>query len=1029
MKRIKASAVKTPNLAFKNETLTTDVISHRSTLGYALKSIDLLHGAVDAKVNGYSALVLSDKKNIENSISIKNPNIRDIQLENIDADKAIRIVTDIQAKASVDAQPKSLFLMYIESDGIEMGWASEPNNFTQFLLEFMDSSHMSISFFLGESRLFLNTAGKFTDTPFHFEYIWNKDSGALCLIAPGSEGDILTCDVTSSLQIGTVKHWLPKNITLFGGTFPASSVLKVRAMEETATPDVSIHWNEFEKSYEKSATTVSLKSLSGVDASFLVDMAYNSATEDLLQFGLIQTKDMLDRTHIQGRTSYSLKGDAKDEINYRQYTGIFSGSDEEGGYTAPLLSYVSQNASILCKAGKSTKFVAPSDMGVFESLNINDTTFFECGAIGGETPLLSDKVYKRLSNYTSNIKDDATGAYLCTWLYNPGNGDDAIWLDRYYNPLNQKTDNALLIGVGDVITEQESIINKAVYQEALTKNGFFDKKSDLAIEPDAEYLYYRLSEDFFSRYTEVTLKDRFLIDEVDIQPSTTFFNQSMENYASGLTVNIAVERKDWSTTLGHTVFSNKNGDGVALLSDAYKTIFIAVNRVTSVDILDTKLERIINIPASLINPGNSISFVHFHNPTDMLLVFFTSGDFMKVSLEGAVRERGYNVALAGNLISGTTYDRTTDAVVVSKTDGSAIGINWLNLSSYALPSTPKSIAFAGKKAHLASGHLYIDGVEFKTGAIALGSVLDVSTDRDDNLIIMSLLGGQRFVSIFDNNQLFKSSFDVPNTTINISTINIEQENFVLLQTDVSLIKVTYLGAVVRTLTGSFGASVLSAIGIIKKYFNSASTLDLTLDFRFTRYSDNGASVVHDTFTVKADKLSKGTHYISFTLDGINGTAKLYVNGFLLKDKTFEKNVFIFPNGFRNEYVIGSPRIGAYTKTGNLLPLPLGFRVSKATFPRFSLINGAIDHTSVVALNKRDSKIPDIRIQLPFAFRSEIEEISTIYKMGVPGRKDSRLRVKISGIKDLKNNEELIAKIDAALNKENPLTTEISSENA
>ena len=62
------------------------------------------------------------------------------------------------------------------------------------------------------------------------------------------------------------------------------------------------------------------------------------------------------------------------------------------------------------------------------------------GAIGGNSPLNSDKIYQKLYEYsdfkntgiTTNVDNSK---YLCSWLwYNPQYPEQSKWLDRYYNP-------------------------------------------------------------------------------------------------------------------------------------------------------------------------------------------------------------------------------------------------------------------------------------------------------------------------------------------------------------------------------------------------------------------------------------------------------------------------------------------------------------------------------------------------------------------------------------------------------------------
>lgn len=104
------------------------------------------------------------------------------------------------------------------------------------------------------------------------------------------------------------------------------------------------------------------------------------------------------------------------------------------------------------------------------------------------------------------------------------------------------------------------------------------------------------------------------------------------------------------------------------------------------------------------------------------------------------------------------------------------------------------------------------------------------------------------------------------------------------------------------------------------------------------------------------------------------------------------------------------------------------RTNDILFSAYSLYSKAATDGQILSIMKRNLTIPDIHLLLPFGFRSEIEETRVFYRMGIPGRKDSRLDVKIKGIEGLNNLDTLLSDIGVALNNENPISTSFSISN-
>jgi hypothetical protein len=135
-------------------------------------------------------------------------------------------------------------------------------------------------------------------------------------------------------------------------------------------------------------------------------------------------------------------------VKLREYERIYTGTNQETGYENPILNFVSNTTLQVLPTDKTTYFhypiTAPSGLLI-------DSDLFNCGAIAGNVPYNSDKIWKKMANYkstsiwgTSQPIGKQTGVWLCSWLSGcqltlsgtSGYIDSPkpVWKDRWYNP-------------------------------------------------------------------------------------------------------------------------------------------------------------------------------------------------------------------------------------------------------------------------------------------------------------------------------------------------------------------------------------------------------------------------------------------------------------------------------------------------------------------------------------------------------------------------------------------------------------------
>jgi hypothetical protein len=213
---------------------------------------------------------------------------------------------------------------------------------------------------------------------------------------------------------------------------------------------------------------------------------------DTTNLDVIVLKNQLLQSDVFSSCDNLLSGGKFYVDGLRDYSNISKDIDQEGDGELEL-SYVFFNQEYKIKSG-TTIFTSPSSMYPFTKLNINDTKFTNSGAFSHSTPEFADKVCS-LSEHPQNYNSDQH--LLCTWL--SGNSVDSVWVDRYYYP-DLISKEAALSGNEFIMPTYDDYVetliqNNTELREDITIQKIFDKRSDMAFEPNKRYRYQRISID------------------------------------------------------------------------------------------------------------------------------------------------------------------------------------------------------------------------------------------------------------------------------------------------------------------------------------------------------------------------------------------------------------------------------------------------------------------------------------------------------------------------------------------------------
>jgi hypothetical protein len=182
----------------------------------------------------------------------------------------------------------------------------------------------------------------------------------------------------------------------------------------------------------------------------------------------------------------------------RVYDRIFTGTNQINGLDQVYLSYFSNTIKTEFQKDTETIFTfAPTST----RKKIQESSLIEDGAIPGETPYVSDRLYFKLQDYSERILDKpklpsivnqnkniANDSWLCSWLYVDEKGNKK-WMDRYYNPAYYSESEAL--------TSKYVNYNDRVYP---TRDYTYDVPSTMFLEPGGLYRYFHVGKNTRKKY-------------------------------------------------------------------------------------------------------------------------------------------------------------------------------------------------------------------------------------------------------------------------------------------------------------------------------------------------------------------------------------------------------------------------------------------------------------------------------------------------------------------------------------------------
>ena len=326
----------------------------------------------------------------------------------------------------------------------------------------------------------------------------------------------------------------------------------------------------------------------------------------------------------------------------RKYENVYTGTNQDKGLDNVYLGYTANTLEMNFPSDQDTQFVfSPTS----ERVPLSSAGLIEDGAIAGEIPFTSDRIFVKIQDYSQIIPDSPqppsitkyNNTWLCSWLSGTMTGDK-MWMDRYYNAAYYTTDQALSAKV----IEYNDRLN-------LTENYTFDLPSEMYLEPGAFYRYFHTGINNRKNFVQhlsansiLTISQWLsspLVDESPLQgegilyfnnPTNLvgdYINLDGSNHAlfpattqllsqDQLTVSLWINPPDWTNIAGNQIFGNYYESGFGLINQSSLTTPIitlvdsndpiAGSKVYNLNYLFTKLPSVSATDSYLVKGSNKI---------------------------------------------------------------------------------------------------------------------------------------------------------------------------------------------------------------------------------------------------------------------------------------------------------------------------------------------------------------------------------------------------------------------------------------
>ena len=1044
--------------------------------GFSLNRIQALSGALDTTINNYTSQYLTSKKRLDDVFTInENPIIL----------KTITTPLVFNSFFNTD-DARSLYIYKNTLSGIDSPEATcrallsaeiTFNNNRYFELEILNGDFLRVKHNNGRKDYFLNFISQGPTRGQCAFYSYTSDTAVLTSERNDMFRYLLDSDgYLQIFKITTVGNG-PENrvLTLSGDkiTFVPimssgmyrcnNNVIKINYNFNKISPKSTSSWISYDSKRQNDLIIDETKSSFNRKDQFLLHANYNTSNTDLLLNYITLNNARSEKNYIKrGASLINSSSKFYPDVEFRDYMSLQTGLDQEKGNDNIALTYVWYDKDIKVVNGTDTVFVAPSSIYPYDRVNINDTKFIVNGALGGKSPVLSDNVYC-LRRDTSGFNN---GRYLCTWL-SGGNNKLGLWVDRYYYPDLITKENAMT----EMPVFSPSFIDPIDSLETTDKvsfaaNAFFDKKSDLCIEPNITYKYSRVGTDdinsyiynssplvsSFSNYYNTLNKPQPYFSNSIIYDGTKynkFILSDKINESSAFTISFDIY-VDPEANYGYQLLGNLTNRGFGVVNDEQITPFLFVfegNKIKSynstfgtlytttfeTEVLDIVKGKGLNDFHVICNSGYIYKVNALGTKTKLEIVpdivpykNFCHDEnyiyFLKNSKTGACIKIDKNSLEASSV---------TAQIFGSYSTYSTSGIKGLliyNNTLYGVPGenvkhvSPNQVYYTLQDTKLLRHDLSTDTVvEFIDTTSA---IVDFIIDVNENVIILHNVSK---VSVYDKtrNLLFTQSYSQITPGLQLVGADIVRQYtstsigpsidvvlaFIDVTSNLYLYSLNNNNAVFTGLSGvntNYTSLRPRRYKITNYNYYRQIPIENKLNFNLTLTNYlSTENIVSRNISFDYSSIDRGYHTFTYRFDPIQGNVTLFVDGDRYENLTVPPGKYAIQDIFSDDLYVGSTGFYNGIDLATYLNQPGYYFINNLKLKNLFIYDKAIRDSEITALNIFGESINDIILSIPAGQRNNMEEIERYFRFS-PGASSSNkinIYLKNLGINnlDIKNN--------------------------
>jgi hypothetical protein len=1023
------------NLEIKNIQLNVD-----GNLNYNI--IPSFKETKDIKTNNYVLTILSRNDNLGTFLNFKD----EINDRNS--------LSYVYSNSSVNIDENALFWRVDNQNFVLDNSFDKLDRTNIFKIDFLDDSKckiyheknnqqsvLSYSLLLSSLKFVSLTAENIDIYPKEFDYI--LDSEKIIFYVKNDIGNFAIKKQNTSLIINYVSE------------FNQDNSFYLKRKDEIDILENINNWVSYQNTFNKNNLNVSEdRSHFDIKNNHLFTTTINSIFS-ALPVNVMTLKNQLNQENDQSRGNVFL---GENETNLKEYESIFTGGWRELGYDKINLGYTSYTTPFVFKSGKTTYFHVPHEIYPYEKLNVNSSKLAESGAVGGNCPLNSDKIWKKLKNYRETSPyslphEENTGQWLCTWL-SAGNPDTRpVWMDRYYNP--SKT--TPYVALSAIATE---IVYKDSFNCLDLDSEISDVKSSLTFEKGVYYAYMHLGKNDYENLIKESISSKILYDNLQTYQRTNFFDlESFENeylfegkeYGyiesskkfenNNATFSFFLEKEDWNKPSGNLIFGNYINNGFGFYNYVLNTpYFLLKENENTLVVLNNKLQYIDDLSTENLTLC-SIKGISRRNGFENIHVFTEDFKLIEFDLRGTIVDSNSAIKSVLNLSSNDEIYSVTNDEYHSYV-WTSNGIARVDLSSNIVDITSEKTSIGsdvernllvddqkniykiyGKQPIKRGTDIYfLSSNNIKSYSTTLSSISNLlQTPNSIDCFNVSKEGDLDVVTddnylVYNNNEL-KYAF-----TLSLSSNSLSAKQFSYSEKfEYGEIK-KYKNIFCQNEEGSYVIRFdenynRETIKLDKKYDIVQNNLDIsnynhnvqclsakygeeTYHFKVKLLNKVNLEDYNEiNFIINSNDLSTGYCHFVFSIDCYNGIANFYLDGQLYESINFIPKKYILSNTFNERIFYGC---NGYF---NGVPSFKYFKdVSDFTIKGFKLkenyiINKALEREEAVYFYSKIYPPNDLKYNMPSSTRSFIDSMEKVFNFNIPMFKSTRFKLNIlnSGI--------------------------------